>query len=367
MFGLIPWFPGLRLFSGRSEAGRLCSVPKRETIDGLDVRHPRAFFFPRFGYRANPMTFALSLLPAVWPLRRKVDVILGSWAFPDGIAAIQLGRWLGLPVVVKVHGSDLNVFTESESIRRVFSRKLPQADRLIAVSRPLAERARSLGVSPDRITVVQNGVDRLLFQPRDRVEARRAMQLPDGSLILYVGRLESAKGVLDLLDAFDRIASKDPTVRLALVGGGSEMPRCQAAAKRWPGRVFTPGAVPLAQVAQWTAACDVLTLPSWNEGTPNVVLEALASGRRVVATRVGGIPDVVGSPDLGELVQPRHPDELAEALLRSVHSSYDPLTVAAAGPPSWEESADRVAGVLRSACDGVALPDEARAPNGAHT
>jgi len=363
ILALIPWFPGAHLFSARSEAGRSCVVPARETIDGLDVLHPRAFFFPRFGYSANPLTFALSLLPAVWPFRKKVDVILGSWAFPDGIAAIQLGHWFRLPVVVKVHGSDLNVFTENGRIRRVLSRKLPRADRLVAVSRPLAARAQELGVPSDRIAVVQNGVDRSLFSPSDRMEARRALNLPDGRLILYVGRLESAKGVLDLLDAFGRIASGSPKLRLALVGSGSEMPRCQEAVAKWPGRVFVPGAQPLAQVGQWTAACDILTLPSWNEGTPNVVLEALASGRRVVATQVGGIPDVLCSTDLGEMVPPRRPDLLAEALVRVVHSSYDPLTIAAAGPPSWESSAHLLHQVLQSACDASALPDEVRMPH----
>jgi glycosyltransferase involved in cell wall biosynthesis len=360
MIALIPWFPGAHLFSAASEAGRLHAVPAREEIDRLEVKHPRAFFFPRFGHAMNPMTFALSLLPTVFPLRKQVDVILGSWAFPDGIAAIELGRWLRLPVVVKVHGSDLNVLPGHSSIRRVFRRKLPLADRLVAVSRPLAAKAAELGVPPDRIAVVPNGVDRTLFAPRDRTEARRELGLPAGRLILYVGRLESAKGVLDLLQAFDQIAPSSPELCLALVGDGSEMSRCRDARAKWPGRVFVPGVQPLAQVARWTAACDLLTLPSWNEGTPNVVLEALASGRRVVATRVGGIPDVLGSAAIGEMVSPRCPDELAQALLRAVHSSYDPMTVSAAGPPDWDVSAGLLHQVLLSARDGSPIPDELR-------
>jgi glycosyltransferase involved in cell wall biosynthesis len=364
MIALIPWFPGAHLFATASEAGRLHAVPAREEIDGLEVKHPRAFFLPRFGHAMNPLTFALSMLPTVFPLRKQVDVILGSWAFPDGIAAIQLGRWLRLPVVVKVHGSDLNVLPGHSSIQWVYRRKLPLADRLVAVSRPLAAKALELGVSADRIAVVPNGVDRALFAPRDRAEARRELGLPTGRLILYVGRLESAKGVLDLLQAFDQIAPSSPELCLALVGDGSEMSRCRGAQAKWPGRVFVPGVQPLAQVARWTAACDVLTLPSWNEGTPNVVLEALASGRRVVATRVGGIPDVLGTTAIGEMVSPRRPDELAQALLRAAHSSYDPMTVAAAGPPDWDVSAGLLHQVLLSARDGSAIPDELRPASG---
>jgi glycosyltransferase involved in cell wall biosynthesis len=361
VLALIPWFPGVQLFSGKSEAAGLCAVPARECIDGLDVLHPRAFYFPRFGYSANPMTFALSLLPTVLRLRKNVDVILGSWAFPDGLAAIKLGRWLGLPVAVKVHGSDLNLLSGHSIIRRVLCRGLPLADRLVAVSRPLAAMAGELGVPDDRIAVVPNGVDRALFSPRDRFEARRELNLPDGRLILFVGRLESSKGVLDLLQAFEQIVSASPELRLAMVGDGNEMARCRQVQANWPGHVFLPGSQPLAQVGRWVAACDVLTLPSWNEGAPNVVLEALASGRRVVATRVGGIPDMLNSSVTGEMVSVRCPNELAKALLRVSHSNYDPLTVAEAGPSDWHHSARLLHQVLLSTRDRSPLPKELRA------
>lgn len=360
VLGLIPWFPGSQLFSNKSEGGRLCATPARECIDGLDVRHPRALYFPRFGHIANPMTFALSLLPYVWPLRRQLDVILGSWAYPDGIAAILLGRWFKLPVVVKVHGSDLNLLPGRSSIRGVLSRKLPHADRLVAVSRALAAKAHALGVAADRIAFVPNGVDRALFRPCDRSEARRELELPDGRLIVFVGRLEASKGVLDLLQAFERIAPRSPELRLALVGDGVDRPSCLEAQSRWPGRIFLPGPQPLTKVARWIAASDTLTLPSWSEGTPNVVIEALASGRRVVATRVGGIPDVLGSAVAGEMVTAHCPDELAEALLRAAHAVYDPVAVAATGPVDWGESARLLHQVLLSACDGTPLPKELR-------
>ena len=360
VMGLIPWFPGAQFFSRKSEAGRLCAVPARECIDGLDVLHPRAFYFPRFGHGANPMTFALSLLPKVWPLRRKLDVIMGSWAYPDGVAAILLGRWFKLPVVVKVHGSDLNVLSERDSVRRVLAHQLPHADRLLAVSRALAAKAHALGVAADRIGFRPNGIDRAIFRPCDRTEARRELDLPDGRLLLFVGGIEASKGVLDLLQAFQSIAPRSPELRVALVGEGAELPRWREAQLRWPGRIFLPGAQPLAEVARWIAACDALTLPSWNEGTPNVVLEALASGRRVVASRVGGVPDVLCSAIAGEMVSARCPDELAEALWRAAHASYDPAAVAATGPMDWPESARLLHQALLSARDGVPLPRELR-------
>jgi teichuronic acid biosynthesis glycosyltransferase TuaC len=361
VLGLIPWYPGARFFAKVSEAGRLQAAPAREIFDGLEVRHPRALFLPRFWHSANPLAFALSLLPEVFPLRKRVDVILGSWAFPDGIAAIHLGQWLGLPTVVKVHGSDLNVLPGHDSIRRVLARRLPRARRLVAVSRPLAAKARELGVESNRIAIVPNGVDRNLFVPRDRAQARQELGLPDGRMILFVGRVEEPKGVLDLLQAFERIAGSAPDLTLAVVGDGGAIAHCREAQTKWPGRVFVPGAQLLPQVAQWIAACDVLALPSWNEGTPNAVLEALASGRQVVATNVGGIPDVLTRPELGEMVEPRRPDQLAEALLRGARRDYDPALVAAAGPPDWNASAEVLHQVLLSARDDSPLPASIKA------
>jgi teichuronic acid biosynthesis glycosyltransferase TuaC len=110
------------------------------------------------------------------------------------------------------------------------------------------------------------------------------------------------------------------------------------------------GSRPHEEVPSWMAACDVLVLPSWAEGTPNVVLEALACGRRVVATRVGGTPDLVHSPELGELVAPRDAAQLAAALDRAADARYSPEDVARAGARhGWDESARQLEASLRRA------------------
>jgi teichuronic acid biosynthesis glycosyltransferase TuaC len=351
LLGVIPWFPGAGLFSRWSAAGRLTSAPARERIDGLEVEHPRVLYLPRVGHALAPALYAASLLPWLNERRGKVDVVLGSWAFPDGVAAVTMARLLGVPAVVKLHGSDLNVLSELPSVRRLLQRSLPRAARVVAVSRGLAEKARALGVPAERIALVPNGVDRQLFQPQDRAEARRELGLDIGKrpLILYVGRLEQAKGTGDLLAAFQKVAAARPDPVLAMVGEGSDGERCREAAVALPGRVLAPGPRRLVEVARWMAACDLLVLPSWNEGTPNVILEALASGRRVVATRVGGIPDVITSPAQGELVPPRDPEALARALIHAATESYDPAAVSGSAPGGWDDSAARLYQVLLAA------------------
>jgi glycosyltransferase involved in cell wall biosynthesis len=351
----IPWFPGASFFARWSSAGRCARVPAQETVEGLTVRHPRFLFVPKFGAALAPAFYVASLWPGLRALRGTVDVVLGCWAFPDGIAAIRLAGLLGAASVVKVHGSDLNVLAQQEPFRRIMLQMLPRVGRLVAVSRPLAEKAVELGVPAERVEIVRNGLDREIFRIRDRAAMRAELGIAPGARwILFVGGLHRTKGVPDLLEAFDRMASVRPDVNLALVGDGPEAPLCRQAAERHPGRVVMAGALPAEGVARWIGACDVVTLPSWNEGTPNVLLEAFASGRRVVATRVGGIPDVVSSPDLGTLVEVRDVPALADALVAAADQAGDPALLRAAAPYGWHESAACLLDVLSDAASEVA-------------
>jgi glycosyltransferase involved in cell wall biosynthesis len=349
----IPWFPGARLFARWSLAGRMVGVPHEERIDGLPVVHPRYVYVPRIGHIAGGALYAASLAPEVLRRRGRHDILLGSWAFPDGVGVVALAKLLGVPAVIKVHGSDMNVLARMPSVARNLRWALPRARRVVAVSRPLCDVVESFGVPRERIDIVPNGVDAELFHVRDRATARAKLGHAGDTRrwLLYVGRLEESKGVLDLLEAFSLLARRRSDVRLAIVGDGRARAACaRAAAGPLGDRLIAAGPRPLEEVPLWMAACEALVLPSWAEGTPNVVLEALASGRRVVATRVGGTPDLITGPELGELVPARAPALLADALDRAADAPYSPETVAQAGTRgSWEESARRLEGSLRAA------------------
>jgi glycosyltransferase involved in cell wall biosynthesis len=355
VLGTIPWYPGAGLLARWSSAGRVARVPRREVIDGIEVRHPRTLFVPRALHGLWAAMYAASLAPIALGYRGKVDVVLGTWAYPDGAAAVALATLIGVPAVVKLHGSDLNVIARLPGPRRVLGWALPRAARVVAVSRALADEARALGVRPERIAIVGNGVDAALFAPRDRAAARAELGLPGAArVVLYVGNLKESKGVLDLAAGFEQAAAADPDLHLAVVGGGDARPALEAVAARLPGRVTLAGRRPLAEVPTWMAACDVLALASWAEGTPNVVLEALASGRRVVATAVGGVPDLITGAALGELVGVGDVPALAAALGRAARAFYDPAEVARLGARgSWAESAARLHAVLDDACATV--------------
>ncbi len=347
VMGTIPWFPGAGLLGKWSTAGRLARVPFRETIEGIDVSHPRTLFIPRLAHATWGPLYALSIAPLLARYRGKVDVVLGSWAYPDGFAAVIAAKLLGVPAVVKLHGSDINLNAKAPGPRKMIVWSLPRAARVVAVSRALADEVVALGVPRDRVALVMNGVDAALFRPRDREAARAELSLPAGPIALYVGNLKEEKGVLELGAAWQTVAREMPDATLVVVGGGPLKGALEALIAPLGDRVRMVGPRPLETIPTWMAATDILVLPSRAEGTPNVVLEALASGRRVVASAVGGIPDLITRDELGTLVQPRAPDALAAAIVRSLHTPYNPATVAALGARGgWDASAAALYEVL---------------------
>jgi glycosyltransferase involved in cell wall biosynthesis len=229
---------------------------------------------------------------------------------------------------------------------------LPRAERVVAVSKPLAQAAIELGVEPQRIDIVPNGVDREQFRPRDRAQAKRKLGLEvDKQVVLYVGHVTEAKGAFDLVRAFAQGGERLRAATLVFVGDGAGHGACQALATELGVQATFAGAQAHEVVPSWLDACDLLALPSWNEGMPNVVLEALASGRRVVTTRVGGIPDVV-TAEIGKLVPPRDVPALAQALEQELGKPYDPGAISAAlARPDWAGSAQLL---YRSLLDALA-------------
>ena len=295
-------------------------------------------YVPKLPSAAAPL-YAAALLADVARRRGRFDVLLATWAYPDGAACVALGEMLGVPVVVKVHGSDVNAIARLPAPKRMLEWALPRARGVIAVSRPLALAVARLGADPARVTLVPNGVDASVFRPLSRTLARRELGIAEDALVIgCVGRVTREKGALDLATAFRAVRAREPRAILALVGDGPALPEVRAALGE--AGIF-PGAVPLHVVPRWLAASDVVTLPSWMEGTPNAVLEALSCGRRVVATAVGGVPDALASSTLGALVPPRDPGALADALVDALATPYDPAAVAAlGGSPTWDRSAD---------------------------
>jgi glycosyltransferase involved in cell wall biosynthesis len=302
---------------------KACLRPS-EGIDSSDdsprikVRYTIFWHVPGWGYRFNAFLMFCSVLlqNPIFLLRGRWDCILGSWAYPDAVCAVWLSRLLRAPVLVKLHGSDINVIARRSDLKEQVVAALNRADAVISVSRDLMSKAVALGVNPDRLQVLYNGVDTQHFRPLPASECERQLSLDTArKRVLFVGNLLASKGALDLLEAFGRFAEHVPEADLVYIGQGPAgkvlLERVQAL--RLSERVFLKGSINHADLPVWFNACRVLCLPSHNEGVPNVVLEAMACGVPVVATRVGGVPEVLTAQH-GWLVEVGEIDALAAAL-----------------------------------------------------
>ncbi|MFO0550469.1 MAG: glycosyltransferase family 4 protein [Polyangiaceae bacterium] len=347
----MPWFPGAGLFAGKTRASVSAQVPRRDVIADLPVRHPRFLHVPRVTAVHAPL-YALGVAKDAIALRGHYSVILSPFAYPDGVASVLLGEALGVPVVMKLHGGDINVGAKNPPVRRWIEWAFARVAHVIAVSYPLAEEAHRLGAAWSKISVVEDGVDQNLFAPRPKGPAREKLGLAlHRRYVLYVGRLERRKGVFELMQAFDTLLERHADLDLLLVGDGEDTSACKTWAEtRWQGRVVMTGNVAPDAVAEFYTACDLATLPSYAEGTPNSVIEALACGRPVVATAVGGVPDMIHDQRMGELLAPKDVAALVDSFERSLSRTYDAQEIVRlTGRGSWLDSARHLADVLAGA------------------
>jgi glycosyltransferase involved in cell wall biosynthesis len=315
----IPW-----VLSFRQRWARHRNVTKHGEWQGIEVVRPPVAYvrsarvFPYLG-RMN----ALTLWHVVRRLHRRIgfDAVLGFNALPDGDAAVRLAGWLRLPAVVWCIGSDLNdIAPESASTRRVARQLLERASLVVTSSATLVERAREIAPGLRRVQPFYRGVDLDLFrsQPTQQ-KLRGALGLPeDASVLAYVGRLMPEKGIRELFAVFQRLADRRPPVYLLLAGEdlmGAEL-EALVARSGAPERVVQLGLVSHERAAACLGAADVLLFGSHQEGLPNAVVEAMAAGTAVVATCVGGVPEIVRDGETGLLVPPRDAGALLHATRR---------------------------------------------------
>jgi teichuronic acid biosynthesis glycosyltransferase TuaC len=307
-------------------------------LPGLDVE---AFDFP-----AVPvLTRAVNGLVGSWALGPRVrafkpDLMLGYWVYPDGNSALRVARSLGVPCVIGALGSDIHLRSGLNVM--LTRRTLVGADAVITVSEAMRRAViADFGAAPQRVHTVVNGFNTSVFGIADQGEARARLGLEaTDQVVAYVGRFIEAKGLRELVEVSRELAATNPHFRLVLIGDGVMKAQLLELVGRssLAGKVHLPGGLPPEEVARWMCAADVLTLPSWSEGYPNVVVEAVACGRPVVATDVGGTNEIVNEGN-GILVPPRDPARLREALEQALRRDWNHAGIAAAMRRSWDDVA----------------------------
>ena len=294
-----------------------------------------------------------------WQLHRKAkfDCIDAHFVYPDGTAAVLIGKTLGVPVVVSARGTDINLFPTFPLIRPMIRWALKNASGVIAVSESLKRVIVDLGLPSARIRVIGNGIDPELFNPLAPQAARECLSLPaSDAIIISVGRLLPVKGFQYLIPAFAEIAPKFQNLRLYIIGEGTFRPELEQLAKslRVQDRVSLIGNRPNEELKYWFSAAELSCLVSSREGWPNVLQESLACGTPVVATRVWGAPEVITSPELGVLVE-QNVTAIAGALEGALIKRWDRSAIAAhARERTWDIVAGEVEEYLAETVENAA-------------
>jgi len=313
----VPWFPSTDPRWG--DYARMAATPTRETRSGIDVLHPRYLVLPKVGMTLAPALLAAS---SIGPTRRLIaedwdfDVIDAHYFYPDGVAAAMLAALVGKPLAITGRGSDLNLIAQHALPRRMMQWAARRADASIGVSRALVGVLQGWDIEPERLYVMRNGVDLHRFRTMPQEQARHELGLDGTPLLLAVGNLVELKGHRLMIEALQILSPRYPGARLIIIGHGPERAGLEQRARDCGvlPRVTFAGSIPNDQLASWYSASDVLVLASSREGWPNVLLEAMACGTPVVATRVGGTTEIV-SEQVGLLVRERTAQSLAAGLL----------------------------------------------------
>ena len=286
---------------------------RKEIKQSANLRYVPYFYLPKFGRRfySAMMYISIMLHSGWWLFSKKPKTLLASWAFPEAVATSWISKLLNCPFFFKVHGSDINLHGKIPARAKQIVSASKRATGILSVSQALADEMVNIGVNKEKIHVIYNGVDHQKFRI-NQAESDQIMV----DYILYVGNLKKEKGVMELLNGFAAIHKKHPALKLLYAGPGnmSSQIRSQAKSMALSDKVELLGSVDHDQLPQLISQARVLALPSYNEGVPNVVLEAMACGTPVLVSDVGGIPEVVDEHICGKIIPSKCETAVAEGL-----------------------------------------------------
>ena len=259
-----------------------------ETIEKLGIHVTKAVKTTR-----NPLGYFPFIFQSIYKLLFcDFDIIHAHYVPHSAFIPAMLKRIKKKPLIVTFHGTDARIFPFKNRINRMLTMfVVNRSDKVIARSEEMKEVLEKLGVANKKIVVIGAGVDTNFFHPIDKYKVREDFELPeDKHIVLYVGRLHEMKGVKLIYECAERM----PKVLFVMVGDG--------AVKTDVKNCLFVGEKKQEEIPLWMSASDVLILPSYSEGLPNVVMEALSCSVPAIVTDVGGCPEVVRDGKTGFVV-----------------------------------------------------------------
>ena len=295
-------------------------LPRIEHTEKYDLHYPRyiyavpkKYFYPITGISYSRFVFEY----ATKNIKPEPDLIHAHFSYPDGYGMMKLAKKWKVPLVISALGTiERKVAYEGTYTSKQIIEAMNFADKILSVSEDLKLHIVNLGINQEKVHVVPNGVDTKKFKPAGKAHARNLLNLPqDKNIVLFVGALRKIKGVDYLIEAAENFV--DSNTHLFMVGRDDGLKRNlekRAHELKIADYIKFTGPVNHDDIPLWISASDILVLPSLSEGRPNVVLEALACEVPVVATNVGGIPELMVDGETGYLVPAKSPRELSRKI-----------------------------------------------------
>jgi glycosyltransferase involved in cell wall biosynthesis len=331
----------------------------RNVQETTKLRWPYARYFvywyiPGLSQSINAlfMFFSISIAYPHLVFIKKWDVVFGSWLYPDCVVANWVGRIRSIPSIGHAIGSDVNVIAQKKLQRWQIVKFLSNCFRVLTVSADLGRKLEHLGLPKDRLEVVYNGVDADVFRPLGKAQAREITGMPlDAKVITFVGSLFREKGCFELIRAFASLRPIDNRIRLVFVGQGAMLAALKTDAEKLgvTANVTFVGRVLHGDLGPWFAGSDITCLPSYREGVPNVIMESMSCGIPVVASDVGGIPEVLPS-FAGIMVPAENESALASALNSALSTEWDADAIRKhVGAFTWKNTVDEIESLMMNA------------------
>lgn len=298
-----------------------------EIIDGIHIHRfkwlePKQFkalvHFKGLKDNLRFITYLISLFFKVIRIIRKhdIEIIHAHSTIPTGFIGVIVGKIMGKPVFITTHGMDVNNFIETSFLKQLMLFSLKSCDKIICVSEDLANTIADLGID-SKIVVLRNAVDTNKFKPLKNMEIRQKYGIKKNSiLILFVGYLDVFKGIFELIDAFFEVNKENNDLKVMIIGEGPQESKIKdkvSKLKLDTSIIFT-GKISSEDIPQYYQAADIFVLPSYTEGTPLAVIEAMACGLPIIASNVGGISEIVISNENGFIISPKNIKELSSKL-----------------------------------------------------
>ena len=288
----ISWIDWLSYIVNRSH--KMKPVSRKKSIR---TSYPVLFYMPFIGARINGYLYFLSIF--IWSLNkvRNADALYASWIYPDGYAVMLLARLFKKPYMVQALGSDINELLFNSATKKRILSVVHNASVVSVVSQDLKNKLIDQGVPEAKIAVIYTGIEIANFYPVKKDIAEKNLGIVSNKRILYVGNLKRAKGINDLVVAASKLYEKRKDFELCIAGSGPEKSFIQQYTKQYPDLIKSLGIVDHHKLYEWINAATCVCLPSYSEGVPNVLLEAMVCETNIVSTKVGGIPEVIADSD----------------------------------------------------------------------